>query len=49
MWVDESVRVPGMFGPEIPVGDVSPLDELVAFLGRDPRLAPGEAAADHPG
>ena len=36
MWVDDSVRVPGMFGPEVRVSDVSPLDELVAFLGRDP-------------
>ncbi len=36
MWVDDSVRVPGMFGPEVHVSDVSPLDELVAFLGRDP-------------
>lgn len=36
MWVDDSVRVPGMFGPEVSVGDVSPLDELVAFLGRSP-------------
>ena len=36
MWVDDSVRVPGMFGPEVHVSEVSPLDELVAFLGRDP-------------
>jgi uncharacterized protein (TIGR03086 family) len=36
MWVDDSVRVPGMFGPEIRVGAGRPLDELVAFLGRDP-------------
>lgn len=35
-WVDDSVRVPGMFGPEIPVGEASLLDRLVAFLGRDP-------------
>lgn len=33
LWVDDSVRVPGMFGPEVPVGNVPPLDELVAFLG----------------
>lgn len=39
-WVDESVRVPGMFGPEIRVDGASPLDELVAFLGRDPGWAP---------
>lgn len=35
-WVDDSVRVPGMFGPEVPVGEASLLDQLVAFLGRDP-------------
>ena len=35
-WVDDSVRVPGMFGPEVPVGGASLLDQLVAFLGRDP-------------
>jgi uncharacterized protein (TIGR03086 family) len=39
MWVDDSVRVPGMFGPAVHVGDVSPLGELVAFLGRDPAWA----------
>jgi uncharacterized protein (TIGR03086 family) len=39
MWVDESVRVPGMFGPEVRVGDAPPLDQLVAFLGRDPAWA----------
>lgn len=36
LWIDDSVRVPGMFGPEVSVSDVPPLDELVAFLGRDP-------------
>jgi uncharacterized protein (TIGR03086 family) len=36
LWVDDSVRVPGMFGPEVRVSDVPPLDELVAYLGRDP-------------
>ncbi len=36
LWVDDSVRVPGMFGPAVPVSKVPPLDELVAFLGRDP-------------
>jgi uncharacterized protein (TIGR03086 family) len=36
LWVDDSVRVPGMFGPEVPVSDVPPLDELVAYLGRNP-------------
>lgn len=36
LWVDDSVRVPGMFGPEVLVRDAPPLDELVAFLGRDP-------------
>jgi uncharacterized protein (TIGR03086 family) len=39
-WVDESVRVPGMFGPEIVVTDAGPLEELVAFLGRDPSWTP---------
>ncbi|MFN8051417.1 MAG: TIGR03086 family metal-binding protein [Acidimicrobiales bacterium] len=37
MWVDESVRVPGMFGAEVATDSTSPLDQLVAFLGRDPR------------
>ena len=37
MWVDDSVRVPGMFGPEVPAAGTNPLDQLVAFLGRDPR------------
>lgn len=40
MWVDESVRVPGMFGPEVHISDGSPLDQLVAFLGRDPAWTP---------
>ena len=32
-----SVRVPGMFGPIVPVGDGAPLvDRLAAFLGRNP-------------
>lgn len=38
-WVDESVRVPGMFGPEVVVDDpgaLAPIDRLAAFLGRDP-------------
>jgi len=39
-WVDESVRVPGMFGPEVVVNDAGPLEELVAFLGRDPTWTP---------
>ena len=39
-WVDESVRVPGMFGPAVTVHDATPLDELVAFLGRDPTWTP---------
>ncbi len=41
MWVDDSVRVPGMFGPEVaaPTG-AAPLQELVAFLGRDPAWTP---------
>lgn len=40
LWVDDSVRVPGMFGPEVRVDGASPLDALVAFLGRDPAWAP---------
>lgn len=40
MWVDESVRVPGMFGPEVVIEDGSPIDQLVAFLGRDPGWRP---------
>lgn len=40
MWVDDSVRVPGMFGPEVTIDDGSPLDQLVAFLGRDPGWRP---------
>lgn len=39
-WVDDSVRVPGMFGPEVSVHDAAPLDALVAFLGRDPAWTP---------
>lgn len=36
-WVDESVRTPQMFGPEIPATpDARPIDRLVAFLGRQP-------------
>ena len=40
-WVDDSVRVPGMFGPAVTVRDATPLEDLVAFLGRDPAWAPG--------
>ena len=43
MWIDDSVRVPQMFGPAVSVGEVPPLDELVAFLGRDPAW-PGSSA-----
>ena len=39
LWVDDSVRVPGMFGPEVAVSAAPLLDELVAFLGRDPGSA----------
>lgn len=39
-WVDDSVRVPGMFGPEVRVEGATPLDELVAFLGREPSWMP---------
>lgn len=43
MWVDDSVRVPGMFGPEVVLADPArsrPVDALVAFLGRDPGWTP---------
>lgn len=40
MWVDDSVRVPGMFGPEVHGDYVAPLDQLVAFLGRNPAWTP---------
>ena len=34
---DESIRVPGMFGPEVSVDDSAPaIDRLAAFLGRRP-------------
>ncbi|MFN0091701.1 MAG: TIGR03086 family metal-binding protein [Acidimicrobiales bacterium] len=37
LWVDDSVRVPGMFGPEVtPPPDATPTERLAAFLGRDP-------------
>lgn len=40
MWVDESVRTPQLFGPEVPVAEEAPiLDRLVGFLGRNPRWA----------
>jgi len=45
MWVDDSVRVPGMFGPEVQVDGGTPLDQLVAFLGRDPRWSAGDTAS----
>ena len=35
-WVDDSVRVPGMFGPEVAYDGGTALDRLVAFLGREP-------------
>ena len=36
-WVDDSVRTPQLFGPEVTVADDAPvLDRLVGFLGRDP-------------
>jgi uncharacterized protein (TIGR03086 family) len=38
MWVDDSVRTPQMFGPEVPVDVHAPvIERLVGFLGRDPR------------
>ena len=34
---DESIRVPGMFGPVVEISvDATPIDRLVAFLGRRP-------------
>jgi uncharacterized protein (TIGR03086 family) len=37
LWVDDSIRTPQMFGPEvIASADATPLDQLVAFLGRHP-------------
>jgi uncharacterized protein (TIGR03086 family) len=41
-WVDDSVRVPGMFGPEVHVAAAAPSDALAAFLGRDPAWTPNE-------
>jgi hypothetical protein len=36
-WVDDSVRTPQMFGPEVTVPDKAPLmDQLVGFLRRRP-------------
>jgi uncharacterized protein (TIGR03086 family) len=40
-WVDDSVRTPQLFGPEVPVpADALVLDRLVGFLGRQPDWAP---------
>ncbi len=37
LWVDDSVRTPQMFGPEVIVtSEATALDKLVAFLGRHP-------------
>jgi uncharacterized protein (TIGR03086 family) len=36
-WVDDSTRIPQLFGPEIPVPAGAPaIDRLVGFLGRSP-------------
>jgi uncharacterized protein (TIGR03086 family) len=44
MWVDDSVRNPQMFGPEVPVDrGASALERLVGFLGRDPSWSPTAA------
>lgn len=41
LWADKSTRVPHLFGPEVPVSPDAPiLDQLVAFLGRDPAWTP---------
>ena len=40
-WVDDSTRIPQLFGPEVvPAVDAPVLDRLVAFLGRPPTWAP---------
>jgi uncharacterized protein (TIGR03086 family) len=40
-WVDDSVRTPQMFGPEVAVPtDAPPLAQLVGFLGRHPDWKP---------
>ncbi|MEY4230522.1 MAG: hypothetical protein RLZZ362_1371 [Actinomycetota bacterium] len=40
-WVDDSVRTPQLFGPEVAVADDAPVfDRLVGFLGRDPANRP---------
>jgi uncharacterized protein (TIGR03086 family) len=37
LWVDDSTRVPVLFGPEVPVPPSAPItDRLVGFLGRNP-------------
>lgn len=45
-WVDDSTRVPQLFGPEVPVDPRAPvLDQLVGFLGRDPAWRAGDRAS----
>ncbi|MDY7106562.1 MAG: TIGR03086 family metal-binding protein [Actinomycetota bacterium] len=44
---DATIRVPGMFGPAVPVADdASALDRLAAFLGRDPAAWPAVELVD---
>jgi uncharacterized protein (TIGR03086 family) len=43
LWVDDSTRVPVLFGPEVPVPASAPVtDRLVGFLGRNPAWAPSK-------
>lgn len=44
-WVDDSTRIPQLFGPEVTVpADAAPLDQLVGFLGRQPSWSAGVRA-----
>lgn len=46
---DPSIRVPGMFGPIMPVdADTPTIDRVAAFLGRDPDWSPGGAHDERP-
>jgi uncharacterized protein (TIGR03086 family) len=46
-WVDDSARVPQLFGPEVIVTTDGPvLDQLVGFLGREPTWKPAAFEVD---